>query len=295
MSTGGALIRRCVVASPGNVLVSADYDQLELRVLAGVADIKGMKAAIANEEDLHSATAALIFGPTFSKWERQLAKMTNFLIVFGGGAGKLADQAGIPIEKAQEVIKGYHGAYPEVKRYGRKLQRQILESALTPEELVFYDELTREFWDLYRAHETLYRQEAELTGDDITELQRLEKAQRSNRRKQELLLRNKLGWIRSPIGRRLPVPAALAYKATNYVVQGTGRDVTARALLRIKNAGLSKYLVLVVHDEILMDVPEEKAEEVAGRLGDLMSEDFMGVPITATGEVIGDNWGESYQ
>ena len=283
--SGGALIRRCVVASPGNVLVSSDYDQLELRVLAGVASIAGMKRAIDAGEDLHSSTASLIFGDDFTPWQRQLAKMTNFLIVFGGGAGKLAEQAGIPLDQAKEVIQGYHSAYPEVRRYSRKLQDAVLASALTPDEIELHRDLTRRRWDLVNA----LRDET-----DSLNIEALGKQQRSVERKLSLITRNKTGWIRSPIGARIPVPAAQAYKAVNYIVQGTGRDVTARALVRLDNAGLSKYLVLVVHDEILADVPEAKAETVARRIGELMSEDFEGVPITATGEIIGDNWGNAY-
>jgi len=111
-----ALIRRMFVADPGMVICSADYSQVELRVLAELAGEEKMLEAIANGVDLHTNTAELV------GISRKVAKMTNFLIVYGGGAGKLSTSAGIPLSEAKEAIDGFHRAFPSVRRYGNRLQ-----------------------------------------------------------------------------------------------------------------------------------------------------------------------------
>lgn len=115
-------IRRSFVADPGHLLVTADYDQIELRVLAALADVKGMKAAIVDGRDLHDYTASLVYGDGFTKFQRKLMKGVGFGKVYGGGAATLARQTGAPIDAVRAAIAEYDRVYPEVKRYGRKLQ-----------------------------------------------------------------------------------------------------------------------------------------------------------------------------
>jgi DNA polymerase-1 len=118
-----AMIRRMLVADPGHVLYAVDYDQVELRILAVMAGAKKMIAAIHNGIDLHTTTAELV------GIERRLAKMVNFLIVYGGGAGKLSIGAKVPFEEARAALKGFHRAYPEIKRYGNRLQERSGQGA----------------------------------------------------------------------------------------------------------------------------------------------------------------------
>ena len=111
-----ALIRRLLVADPGNVIYSADYSQVELRILAEMSGAKSMIRAIQDGVDLHTHTADEV------GIDRRVAKMANFLTVYGGGATKLAAGAKITEDEAKKALKGFSRAYPEVKRYSRKLQ-----------------------------------------------------------------------------------------------------------------------------------------------------------------------------
>lgn len=118
------VIRRQVIADDGMVIGSADYDQVEFRVLAGLADIAQMKYAINNDIDLHDYTAKLVYGDDFTKAQRSMGKGIGFGKVFGGGAATLSRQTGAPIDQVKAAIKAYEAAYPELPRYARGLQSE---------------------------------------------------------------------------------------------------------------------------------------------------------------------------
>lgn len=118
------VIRRQVIADEGFVIGSADYDQVEFRVLAALADISKMKYAIANGIDLHDYTAELVYGPDFSKHERGIGKGVGFGKVFGGGAVTLSRQTGAPIDQVREAIRAYDEAYFELPAFAKSLQRE---------------------------------------------------------------------------------------------------------------------------------------------------------------------------
>jgi DNA polymerase-1 len=117
-------VRRAILADRGQVMMSADYDQVEFRVLAALADVKGMKTAIAEGIDLHDFTAEMLYGPEFTKFQRSLSKGVGFGKVFGGGAPTLSRQTGAPIAQVREAIAKYDSVYPEIKKFGRMLQRK---------------------------------------------------------------------------------------------------------------------------------------------------------------------------
>jgi DNA polymerase I len=102
------------------------------------------------------------------------------------------------------------------------------------------------------------------------------------------------GYVRTPNGRRLPVDKQRAYSALNYLIQSTSRDVTARALLRLDEAGFTPYLRLPIHDEVLVSIPEEKARWGAEKIGEIMTETIGGMPITTDPEVGLRSWGSLY-
>ena len=99
------------------------------------------------------------------------------------------------------------------------------------------------------------------------------------------------GFITTPFGRRLPVDKERPYSALNYVVQSTSRDITAEALLRLHDAGITPFIRLPIHDEVLASVPEGKAEQAASRISEIMATDFRGVFIGTDSEVGGRSWG----
>ncbi|GAA1064726.1 DNA polymerase [Streptomyces asiaticus] len=102
--------------------------------------------------------------------------------------------------------------------------------------------------------------------------------------------------VRTPVGRRLPLDRDRVYAATNYMVQSTARDVLCQALLDMDDKGLTEYLLLPIHDEVLASAPEDVAEDVAAEIAKTMSMDFFGVPLDAdlTDAVSGYSWGSGY-
>jgi len=114
----GARIRTAFVADPGHVLLSADYSQIELRILAHVADVPSLKLAFARGEDIHSRTAADIFHldpAKVDKEARRRAKTINFGLIYGMSAFGLAARLGIPPGEARAIIDAYFAQYPGVR------------------------------------------------------------------------------------------------------------------------------------------------------------------------------------
>ena len=224
-------IRRALVADPGHTIISSDYDQIEMRVLAALADEDKMQEAIRDGVDLHDFTAQMIYGDEFTKAHRKLAKGVGFGKVYGGGAATLSRQTGADLEQVKKAIAGYDRAFPGIRKYGQRLQR------------------------------------------------------RAQFGKREVV---------TETGRHLPLDRDRLFAAVNYTVQSLSRDVLAQALLDLHEVGLGDHLLLPVHDEIVAQAPKEDAEEVAHLIGQTMTRDFKGVPITSTGEVVGSSWGHGY-
>jgi DNA polymerase-1 len=118
------MIRRCLLADEGEVIVSTDFAAVEMRVLAALADVKRMKESIRAGEDLHDFTARLIFGDGFTKKHRKLCKGVGFGKVYGGGAATIARQTGAPMDDVQRAISAYDRVYPEIKRASGRWQRE---------------------------------------------------------------------------------------------------------------------------------------------------------------------------
>ena len=116
----GRKIRTAFVATPGRKLISADYSQIELRLLADIADIPQLKKAFADGLDIHAMTASEMFGVPIEGMPgeiRRRAKAINFGIVYGISAFGLANQLGIPREEAGAYIKKYFERFPGIRSY----------------------------------------------------------------------------------------------------------------------------------------------------------------------------------
>jgi DNA polymerase I len=113
----GREIRACFVAEPGNRLISADYSQVELRLLAHIADEPVLKEIFRRGEDVHTATAEAILGGKTDPGTRSKAKMVNYGIVYGLSAYGLADRLQIEKEEAQQFIDAYLERFPKVKEF----------------------------------------------------------------------------------------------------------------------------------------------------------------------------------
>jgi DNA polymerase-1 len=125
----GREIRSAFVAEPGHRLVSADYSQVELRILAHVSGEPKLREAFARGEDIHAATAAEVLGKdqaTLTKDERNIAKMVNFGIIYGISAFGLSENLEIPREEAQQYIDAYLARFPMVQDF---IQRTIEQAS----------------------------------------------------------------------------------------------------------------------------------------------------------------------
>lgn len=122
-SDEGRLIRRAFTAEKGKLLLSADYSQIELRLMAHVADVKHLKEAFARGIDIHAATASHVFGVPVEGMDpmiRRRAKAINFGIIYGISAFGLARQIGVERREAQAYIDAYFEKYPEIRAYMEK-------------------------------------------------------------------------------------------------------------------------------------------------------------------------------
>ena len=116
----GKRIRQAFIAAPGCVLISADYSQIELRVLAHLSEDDALIAAFASDEDIHTRTASDVFGvfpQMVSPDMRRQAKVINFGILYGMSAFGLAKELGVPQKTAQAYIDGYFTRYKKVRAY----------------------------------------------------------------------------------------------------------------------------------------------------------------------------------
>ena len=242
----GREIRSAFVAEPGSRLLSADYSQIELRILAHVSGEPKLREAFARGEDIHTATAAEVLGKDpamLTKDERNVAKMINFGIVYGISAFGLSENLDIPKEQAQAYIDAYLARFPLVQAFIARTIAQASED----------------------------------------------------------------GYATSLLGRRRPVPELRAMNrqtrgfgervAVNFVMQGSNADIIKVAMVaiheRLRAEGRSAQLVLQVHDELLLEVPETEVTKVRG----LVREEMVGAypldPALAVDIGVGDDWAEA--
>ncbi|WP_285268537.1 DNA polymerase I [Kaistella rhinocerotis] len=116
----GQQIRGAFVAAPGHKIISADYSQIELRLIAEISNEENMIEAFQNGEDIHASTAARLFDiplEEVSKVQRGQAKTVNFGILYGQGAFGLAEQTGLSRAEAKQMIEAYFDTYPRLKKY----------------------------------------------------------------------------------------------------------------------------------------------------------------------------------
>ena len=119
----GKEIRKAFVAEKNHTFISADYNQIDMRILADIADVKELKKAFKNNEDIHSLTASQVFNVPLSKINaetRRKAKAINFGIIYGISQYGLAKQISVSNQEASEFLKSYFDKFPEIKDYMNK-------------------------------------------------------------------------------------------------------------------------------------------------------------------------------
>ena len=242
----GREIRSAFVAETGHKLLSADYSQVELRILAHVSAEPKLKEAFDRGEDIHTATAAEVLAKdpaTLTKDERNVAKMVNFGIIYGISAFGLSENLEIPREEAQTYIDAYLARFPHVQDF---IQRTIEQAARD-------------------------------------------------------------GYVTTLFGRRRPVPEIRASNrqtrslgerlAVNSVMQGTAADVIKKAMVaihrRLREEGRAARLVLQVHDELLLEVPDAETSAVKELVREEMSNAFPLDPPLGVDIGTGDDWNDA--
>ena len=272
------VIRRCFVADPGRLIISSDYDQIELRIIAALANETAMIEAAKKGESLHKLAAVRLFGIDYLPDQYKYAKNINFTYAFAGGAETMSKRYGISMGQAIELIRDYEEAFPALARYKRKMTETIIQSALSGGEYKAYKQLRSRMFNFRR---------------DTAE----GKAARATiQRELKRLCHGKTGYVELFTGRQILVNADKPYAAINYNVQGTAAEILKLALLRMMDdEELEPTVLLPVHDEILGQAPEEEAQYFADRYAEIMTTEFMGVPLTASGKVYGKSWGDGYR
>jgi DNA polymerase-1 len=242
----GREIRSAFIAEPGHKLLSADYSQIELRILAHVSGEPKLREAFARGEDIHTATGSEVLGvdpAELTTRQRSIAKMINFGIVYGISAFGLSENLEIPREEAQAYIDAYLARFPHVQDF---IARTIEESARD-------------------------------------------------------------GYATSLLGRRRPVPELKASNrqtrslgerlAVNFVMQGSNADIIKVAMVRIhdrlREEGRGARLVLQVHDELLLEVPDAEVSAVKEIVREEMCGAFDLDPPLAVDVGTGEDWHEA--
>ncbi len=116
----GREVRRAFIVEKGNVMIAADYSQVELRIAAHIANDPGLRAAFAAGQDIHRATAAKVLNVPLDQVtsdQRAFAKRVNFGLLYGMGTQSLAQQAGISMKEAQQFVDAYFAGFPNIKQY----------------------------------------------------------------------------------------------------------------------------------------------------------------------------------
>ena len=239
----GRRIREAFIAPPGHLLVSADYSQIELRIMAHLSDDPGLLYAFAHDLDIHTATAAEVFGVPLeevSKDQRRMAKVINFGLIYGMSAFGLASQLNLERAAAQAYIDRYFARYPGVADY----------------------------------------------------MQRTREAARSQ------------GYVETVFGRRLYLPEINAKNgqrrqgaeraAINAPMQGTAADLIKLAMIAVQGwldaEKMESRLLLQVHDELILEVPEHELDRMRADLpGHMCNVAALKVPLRV-GVGAGSNW-----
>lgn len=239
----GRRIRAAFVPDPGFRLVSADYSQIELRLLAHISGDERLRESFRIGEDIHTRTAAEVYGVTkeqVTASQRRAAKAINFGILYGMGPNRLAKELEVSIEDAQRTIADYFARYPGVSQY---VERAV--------------------------------EDARRTGVATT-----------------------------LFGRRRPIPDLASREggvrqfaervAVNTPIQGSAADLIKKAMItidrRLAAESPRSAMILQVHDELILEVPAEEAERIAGLVRHEMEHAAeLAVPLeVAVG--VGDDW-----
>jgi DNA polymerase-1 len=240
----GRRIRNAFIASQGQYLLSVDYSQVELRIVAHMAEDQAMQAAFRAGQDIHSATAAAVFGLPIDQVtpaQRSRAKGINFGLIYGMSPYGLARYTDLTLAEAENFVKAYFQQFPGVKNYLDGMRRQAAEQGYV---------------------ETLLGRRRYFPGLKTQSNQNIR-----NREERE---------------------------AINAPIQGTAADILKLAMVRLPEAlgraGLSARMLLQVHDELVLECPQDELLETAKLVRQVMETAYpLSVPLSTEARS-GQNW-----
>ncbi len=239
----GREIRKAFIAEEGNVLLAADYSQVELRILAHISQDADLIETFQRGADIHRATASKMFNipeDELTHDQRRAAKTINFGVLYGMSAFRLSNELNIPTGQAKDFIDAYFARYPKIQEY---LDRTL--------------------------------EEARRSGKVTT-------------------LFGRVRYIPEIHNKSFTVRGNAERMATNAPIQGTAADVLKLAMIALDaRLGDSAMMLLTVHDEIVIEVPETRVDRVAGIVKETMESIFpLAVPL-AVDVHYGRSWYEA--
>lgn len=219
-------VRNCFIAQDGGSLAMVDYDQVELRLTGHFSQDAAMLAVLRDpDKDPFTEFARLIYKrPEIVKSdpERGLTKTATYATLYGAGAAKFAESAGISPAAGEAFMSEFYGTFPGLK---------TMKNAI--------DQVARRRFK----HEGL-------------------------------------AYVNTPYGHKIPADDGKEYKLVNYLCQATAANVMKQALVDLDNAGIGEYLVLPVHDEVILDAPDDMIHEVMRTTAQVMAvPDKFSVPL----------------
>jgi DNA polymerase-1 len=220
ISKGDAVLRDAFLAHDGEVLLSCDYSQVELRLMCHFSGdpalAEAFRTADATKGDFFVEMGKAIYKePDFNKKDprRGLIKNFTYSFLYGAGISKMALTAKVPESEIREFVKILQDTYPGIS----EMQNKVIS---------------------------------------LGEQREREEGQ---------------GYVLTPFGRRIPCDKGQARTLVNYLIQGHAAEILKRSLVRMDAAGLTPYLLLPIHDEVIASVPPDDYEEVASQIGELMT------------------------
>lgn len=253
-------IRAAFVPQPGWLLVSADYSQIELRILAHLSDEPVLVNAYKNNQDVHTLTAQLLFEKDeISTEERRLGKVINFGIIYGMGAARFAREANVSRTEAKTFIDRFNDSYPNVFEYLQQMQREAIAYGYV------HTLMGRRRYFNFTSHSL-----RNLKGQDPSTIA-LDKLR--------------------PNG----YDAGSLRAAANAPIQGSNADIIKVAMIQLHKLlqGYQARLLLQVHDELVFEVPPEEWKDLEVKIKTTMeSAAELNVPLLVEA-AIGANWMEA--
>jgi len=254
-------IRKGFLPEPGWLLVSADYSQIELRILAHLTKEPILVETYQNNQDIHTVTARLLFEKeTVTSDERRLGKTINFGVIYGMGAQRFAREAGVSAVQGKLFIERFNQRYPKVFDYLQKLQREAIAQGYVETILK-----RRRYFNFNSSSILKYR------GNNPSDIDL-----------------NKLKGLDQ-------YDAGLLRAAANAPIQGSSADIIKIAMVKMHKV-LENYqarLLLQVHDELIFEVPPEEWEELQPKIRETMESAVeLSVPLMVDVHA-GQNWMEA--